>query len=131
MTPQPGRKRAALRPCGLAGLIFRPAVEIGIAEPRRVALLLARQPVSAVPRPVVGSHQFRQRRAVVAIAVHRHGRRQAQADMALDRRPADGQPGHREHLVGQTQNLADTIDMVADHADRAAAEPCRLGREDG
>ena len=50
--------------------------------------------------------------------------------MALARRPADAQPGYREYLVGQAQDLAGAIDVVADDADRATAQPRSFCRED-
>jgi hypothetical protein len=66
---------------------------------------------------------------VEAILVQRHGQRQAGTDIAGVRRPADAHARDRNHAGGQRQEIADLGRMIADHADRAAAEPDGFGRD--
>ncbi len=94
-------------------------------------LLLRRdRPVRVAP-PVVGLDLLLQRAVVVAVAVDHDRRRQAERDLRLrELGPADGEAGDREDRVRQAQDLAGLIDLVADLADRAGAEPDGFRRGD-
>ena len=67
---------------------------------------------------------------VVTVGVEGDGERQAHADKALDGGIAEAQPGDRKDFVRQFQDLGDRAGVVADDADRAAAETGGLGRQD-
>src|SRR5215469_12696330 len=64
------------------------------------------------------------------IGVHADLERKAQADMAGGRGIPDAQSGYREYLVREPQNFADRLGMVANDADRTAAETGGFGRKD-
>ena len=50
--------------------------------------------------------------------------------MAFALRIAEAKPGDRKHQVGQVEHGRDLVDLVADHADRADAEPGGFGAQD-
>ena len=50
--------------------------------------------------------------------------------MAFECGITETEPGHRKDPVGQFQDAGDGGGMIAQHADRAAAKPRRLGRQD-
>src|SRR5207302_3446304 len=123
-----GAEIGALRHAVLAGLVFRPAVEIGLAPSLRRAL-----PYVLVDRgaaAVVGVDAGSEIALIVAVAVQRDVERQARTDVACLRRPADTHAGYRNDAVGKLQHVAHARRMVADDADRAAAEPDRFGGAD-
>jgi len=84
----------------------------------------------SVATRVVLDDALGQHAVVVAIAMHRHRARQAQADVAGFQRVADAEAGDRKDLVRQAEHRRDLVDLVAQHADRAAAQTGRFGRED-
>src|SRR5271154_153167 len=112
---------------GLAGFVFGPAVEIGVAEGFGGALLVARRRIAGGAAAVVGVNVAGERGVVVAVGVEGYGERQAHTDKALGGGIAEAQPGDWKDLVGQFQDLGDGAGVVADDADRAAAEAGGLG----
>src|SRR5258708_39628929 len=74
-------ERSALGFGGLAGLVFRPAVEVRIAEQFRVPLLLALMPGRATP--VISVYFRLQRSGVVGVGMNGNRLRQAHGDNSL------------------------------------------------
>ena len=83
----------------------------------------------AVAPPVVAVDRGREAAVVVTVNMNSRLQGQAHADKSGLGRVAEAQPRHREHLVGQDEDLTNGFNMIAQHADRAGAEPERLGRE--
>ena len=59
----------------LARLVFGPAVEVGIAEDRRIALFLSRRGVASCSPFIISIHQLWQPSIVIRIRVGRYGER--------------------------------------------------------
>ncbi len=68
--------------------------------------------------------------AVETAAMHGGVEAEPGRDVALLGRPAETEPGHRHDLLGQAQQVAHHRGVIADGADRAAAEPGGLGGAD-
>src|SRR5947209_3215225 len=102
--PEPGGKADAFGGHLLARLVLRPAVEFGRAKALRRALaILDRMP--AVAPPVVAVDRGREAAVVVTVDMNSRLQGQAHADKSGLGRIAEAQPRHREHLVGQDEDL--------------------------
>src|SRR5207237_6255189 len=126
--PKPGGKADPFGRHLLPRLVLRPAVKFARAKALRRALAVLDRMARVAP-PVVALD--RRREAAVAVTVDLNGRLegQAHADKSCLGAVAETQPRHREHLVGQGEDLTNGFNMIAQHADRAGTEPERLGRD--
>ena len=94
------------------------------------AVLILRNRVARIAPSIVIVDRIGQRAVVVSVAMRRRAPRQPQADVAFGLRIAEAKACDREHQIGQAQDCGDLVDLVADDADRADAEPRGLRTED-
>src|SRR5436309_6275397 len=112
----------ALRDRVLARLVLGPAVRLGVAVAIDVPLALARRGMPGFAAAIVRFELPGQVVVVVAIGVDRQRRRQAHAAPAGLRGISDAESRHREHTGRQLEQLRQFLDVVADDADRTAAQ---------
>src|SRR5207237_6493319 len=110
--PEPGGKADAFGGHLLARLALRPAVEFGRAKTLRRALAVLDRMAGVAP-PVVAVDRRREAAVVVTVDMNSHLQGQAHADKSGLRRVAETQPRHREHLVGQGEDLTNGFNVIA------------------
>src|SRR5688572_18717353 len=94
-----------------------------------VLLHFVAAPVAAAA-VVVGVELALDRGGVVAVGMHRRRKREARAERLLRLGIAEGDAGDGHDPVGKREERVDFRDVVADLADRAAAEAGELGGGD-
>src|SRR6185295_13227647 len=118
----------SLRDCILAGLVFRPAVEVHGPVPCDVALPAVRQ--HGMAPAIVGFDLLLHAGLVVTVLVHRRGKRQARSDAARLGRVADAQARDRVDALRQREEAAHHVRAIAHVAHRADAETGGFRRAD-
>src|ERR1051326_8794703 len=85
--------------------------------------------MAGIAPPVVVVDRGRETGVVITVDMNSRLQRQAHADKPGLRRVAETEPRYGEDLVRQCEDLANGFNVIAQHADRTAAEVERLGRE--
>src|SRR5437762_3098082 len=112
----------------LPSLVLRPAVERSFAPTRRLALAAIRP--HRRPTAVVGIDFGCEISLPIAIPNERGDEGKARGDLAALRRPADAEAGYGDTSLRKRQQVADGVRVVADGADRTAAEAEHRRRAD-
>jgi hypothetical protein len=112
-------------------LVLRPAIEFGISEHLRCALLLlgSRRPQGTLL--VIGGQRGEVRR-LIPVTMAGQGRREALTDVPLVGRITEAKPSQGNHAFREGKNASDGREMVPEHTNRTTAEPNLLcGQDEG
>src|ERR1044072_3555471 len=85
--------------------------------------------MAGIAPPVVVVDRGREAGVIITVDMNSRLQRQAHADKPGLRRVAEAEPRYREDLVRQFEDLANGVNMIAQHADRTGAKAERLGCE--